>query len=59
MKRTETRPGGIVERGVAVHRIRKEQSRDTVMPPDSGDIVDDAERDEAAQPLPIFEDKKD
>lgn len=47
-------PVGTAEEGVARHRIRQDQGRETI-PRDPGDIVDDANRDEPAMPRPLTE----
>jgi hypothetical protein len=55
MKSNQTPKPGTAEEGVARHRIRKRPEEP--LPRDPGDIVDDAERDEAAMPRPVTEDR--
>ena len=53
MKNTEAPKTGTAEDGAARHRVTQRPRQP--LPPDPGDIVDDAERDEAAMPRPITE----
>ena len=55
MKNTEPPKTGTAEEGVARHRIKRRPA--APLPRDPGDIVDDAERDEAATPRPVTEDR--
>jgi hypothetical protein len=54
MKTDRTPPVGTAEEGVVRHRIRRDKAPEP-LPRDPGDIVDDAERDEAAMPRPLNE----
>ena len=54
MKTDRTPPVGTAEEGVARHRIRRDRAPEPTTR-DPGDIVDDAERDEAAMPRPVTE----
>jgi hypothetical protein len=55
MKSDKTPKTGTAEEGVARHRIK--QRPEEPLPRDPGDIADDANRDEAAIPRPVTEDR--